>query len=71
MNYDGLVKWSSRNVAPTVAHVAAVIAGLAIVATTLTVAPRKTNNGLLKGTALAVALAVSAALLIAAVRQFG
>jgi hypothetical protein len=56
---------------PTVAHVAAVVAGLAIVATSLTVAPRKTRNGLLKGTALAVALAVTAALLITAVRQFG
>jgi hypothetical protein len=54
-----------------VAHVAAVMAGLAIVAAGLTVAPRKTNNGLLKGTALAVALAVTAALLITAVRQFG
>jgi hypothetical protein len=57
--------------APTVAHVAAVIAGLAIVAACFTVAPNKTNNGLLKGVALAVALAVTAALLIAAVRQFG
>jgi hypothetical protein len=57
--------------APTVAHIAAVMAGLAIVAAGLTVAPRKTNNGLLKGTALAVALAVTAAFLITAVRQFG
>ena len=54
---------------PTVAHVA--VAGLAIVATSLTVAPRTTSNGLLKGTALAVALAVTAALLITAVRAFG
>jgi hypothetical protein len=56
--------------APTVVHVATVMAGLAIVAAGLTVAPRK-NNGLLKGTALAVALAVTAAFLITAVRQFG
>jgi hypothetical protein len=55
----------------TVAHVAAVMAGLAIVAAGFTVAPRRTSNGLLKGTALAVALAVTAAFLITAVRQFG
>ena len=57
--------------APTVAHVAAVMAGLAIVAAGFTVAPRETRNGLLKGIATAVALAVTAAFLIAAVRQFG
>jgi hypothetical protein len=66
-----VVNWSSRDMTPTVAHVAAVVAGLAIVATSLTVAPRTTSNGLLKGTALAVALAVTAALLITAVRAFG
>ena len=56
---------------PTVSHLAAVMAGLAIVASGFTVAPNRTHNGLLKGVALAVALAVTAALLIAAVRQFG
>ena len=57
--------------AATAAHVAAVMAGLAIVAAGFTVAPSNTKNGLLKGTALAVALAVTAALLMTAIRQFG
>jgi hypothetical protein len=51
----------------TFTHIAAVVAGLAIVATTFTVMPRS----LLKGTAAAVALGVVAALLITAVRSFG
>jgi hypothetical protein len=54
--------------ASTFTHVAAVAAGLAIVATGFTVMPRK---GLLKGTALAIALALTAAVLITAARQFG
>jgi hypothetical protein len=52
-------------------HVIAVVAGLAIVGTAFTVAPARMNHGLLKGTALAIVLAVSAALLITAIRQFG
>jgi hypothetical protein len=48
-------------------HIAAVVAGLAIVATTLTVMP----HSLLKGTTATVALGVVAALLIMAVRSFG
>jgi hypothetical protein len=48
-------------------HIAAVVAGLAIIATTFTVMPRS----LLKGIATAVALAVAAALLITAARAFG
>jgi hypothetical protein len=51
----------------TFTHIAAVLAGLAIVATTLTVMP----HSLLKGTAAAVALGVVAAVLITAVRSFG
>jgi hypothetical protein len=46
---------------------AAVVAGLAIVATGFTVSPR----GLLKGMVAAVAFGVAAALLIAAVRSLG
>jgi hypothetical protein len=52
----------------TFTHIAAVVAGLAIVATALTVMPRRS---LLKGTAAAVAFGVVAALLITAVRSFG
>ncbi len=51
----------------TLTHVAAVVAGLAIVATAFTVMPRS----LLKGTLAAVVLGVVAALLITAVRSFG
>jgi hypothetical protein len=58
----------SGQMASTFTHVAAVAAGLAIVATGFTVMPRK---GLLKGTALAIALALTAAVLITAARQFG
>jgi hypothetical protein len=54
----------------TFTHVAAVVAGLAIIATGF-VAPVQMNKSLLNGMALAVALAVAAALLIAAVRHFG
>jgi VIT1/CCC1 family predicted Fe2+/Mn2+ transporter len=54
----------------TLTHVAAVVAGLAIVATGFTVAPVVRNN-LLKSMALAIALAVTAAVLITAARQFG
>jgi hypothetical protein len=49
-------------------QIAAVVAGLAIVATAFTVMPRRS---LLKGTAAAVAFGVVAALLITAVRSFG
>jgi len=52
-------------------HAAAVVAGLAIDATVFIVAPAQVNRGLLKGTALAVTLAVTAALLLTAIRQFG
>jgi hypothetical protein len=52
----------------TFTQIAAVVAGLAIVATSLTVRPRRS---LLKGTAAAVALGVVAALFITAVRSFG
>jgi hypothetical protein len=51
----------------TFTHIAAVLAGLAIVATAFTVMPRS----LLKGMAAAVAFGVLAALLITAVRSFG
>jgi hypothetical protein len=57
--------------APTLTHIVAVVAGLAIVAAGFTVLPGKSSNGLLKGVALAVALAVAAACLIVVVRQFG
>lgn len=57
--------------APTFTHIVAVVAGLAIVAAGFTVLPGKTNNGLLKGVALAVAFTVVAACLIAVARQFG
>jgi hypothetical protein len=51
----------------TFSHIAAVVAGLAIVATGFTVSPR----GLMKGLVAAVALGIAAALLMAAVRSFG
>jgi hypothetical protein len=51
----------------TFTHIVAVVAGMAIVATTFTVMPRS----LLKGMAAAVALAVAAALLITAARALG
>jgi hypothetical protein len=51
----------------TFTHIAAVVAGLAIIATAFTVMPRS----LLKGTAAAIALGVVAALLITAVRAYG
>ena len=51
----------------TFTHIAAVVAGLAIIATAFTVMPRS----LLKGLAAAVALAVAAALLITAARAYG
>jgi hypothetical protein len=51
----------------TFTHVAAVVAGLAIVATSLTVS----RNELMRGLVAAVALGVAAALLITAVRALG
>jgi hypothetical protein len=51
----------------TLTHVAAVMAGLAIVATALTVGRR----GLLPGLLAAVALGIAAAVLITAARAFG
>jgi hypothetical protein len=48
-------------------HTAAVVAGLAIVASAFTVS----RKGLLPGLAAAVVLAVAAALLITAARAFG
>jgi hypothetical protein len=51
----------------TLTHTAAVIAGLAIIATTLTV----TRRGLLPGLIAAVALGIAAAVLITAARAFG
>jgi hypothetical protein len=52
----------------TLAHLAAVVAGLAIVASTFTTASRK---GLFPGLAAAVILGVVAALFITAARTFG
>jgi hypothetical protein len=52
-----------------ITYVAAVVAGLAIVATAF-ILP-STGRGLLKGVVVAVALAVTAALLITAARSFG
>jgi hypothetical protein len=51
----------------TLTHVAAVVAGLAIIATGFTVS----RSGLLKGLVAAVAFAIAAALLITAVRSLG
>jgi hypothetical protein len=51
----------------TITHIAAVVAGLAIVASAFTVS----RKGLFPGLAAAVVLAVTAALLIAAARSFG
>jgi hypothetical protein len=51
----------------SIAHVAAVVAGLAIVASAFTVS----RKGLFPGLAGAVVLAVTAALLIAAARGYG
>jgi hypothetical protein len=51
----------------TFTHLAAVVAGLAIIATAFTVSRR----GLLTGMVAAVASGVAAALLITAVRGFG
>jgi len=51
----------------TIAHIAAVVAGLAIVASAFTVS----RKGLFPGLAAAVVLAATAALLIAAARGFG
>jgi hypothetical protein len=51
----------------SIAHVAAVVAGLAIVASAFTVS----RKGLFPGLAGAVMLAVTAALLIAAARGYG
>jgi hypothetical protein len=53
--------------ASTLTHVAAVAAGLAIIATTFTVS----RTGLLKSLVAAVGFGVAAALLITAVRGFG
>lgn len=55
---------------PTFTHIASVVAGLAIIVTGFTVAPRS-HGGLLTGMVAAIALGVAAALLIAAVRSFG
>jgi hypothetical protein len=51
----------------TFTHIAAVVGGLAICATALTV----TRKGLMPGLAAAVVFGVAAALLITAVRSFG
>jgi hypothetical protein len=51
----------------TFTYIAAVAAGLAIVAPTFTVS----RTGLLKGLVAAVAFGVAAALLITAIRSFG
>jgi hypothetical protein len=56
-----------REMTSAFTHVAAAVAGLAIVATGFTVSPR----GLLKGLVAAVVLGVAAALLITAVRSLG
>jgi hypothetical protein len=57
--------------APMLSHAAAVVAGLAITVTVFFAAPAVANNSLLKGTAFGVALAVAAALVLTAIRQFG
>jgi hypothetical protein len=57
----------TREMTASFIHVAAVMAGLAIVATAFTVS----RSGLLKGLVAAVAFGVAAALLIAAVRSLG
>ena len=51
---------------PTFTHIAAVVAGFAIVATAFT----RSRKGLFPGLAAAVVLGVAAALLIAAARTF-
>ena len=53
----------------TLTHVAAAVAGMAVLATTL-ILPG-TSRGLRNGLIVAVALGVTAALLISVVRQFG
>jgi hypothetical protein len=72
LNYDGLSIEGTQakkvsEMTATFTHIAAVAAGLAIVATGFTVGPR----GLLKGLGGAVAFGVAAALLITAVRNLG
>ena len=55
----------------TVIHIAAVMAGLALVATGFVVFPRSGMKGLAKGLSVAISLAVVAAVLITAARSFG
>ena len=52
---------------PTLTHIGAVAAGVAILVTGFTVTPR----GLLRGLVAAVAFGVAAALLITAIRSLG
>jgi hypothetical protein len=70
LNYDASQSKARKvgEMTSTFTQIAAVVAGLAIVATAFTVMPRRS---LLKGTAAGVALGVVAALLIMAVRSFG
>jgi hypothetical protein len=70
LNYAGRA-WNPEvdEMTSTMTHVAAVVAGLAIVATTF-ILPN-TGRGLLKGVVIAITLAVTAALLITAARSFG
>ena len=62
-----LIDFGAVQFGSTIAHIAAVVAGLAIVASAFTVS----RKGLFPGLAAAVVLAATAALLIAAARGFG
>ena len=55
----------------TVIHIAAVMAGLALVASGFAVFPGAGMKGLAKGLSVAISLAVVAAVLITAARSFG
>jgi hypothetical protein len=55
----------------TLTHIAAVVAGLAIVAACFVTFPREGMKGLAKGVGVTVSLAIVAAILITAVRSFG
>ena len=58
---------------PVIFHIAAAIAGLAILSleTNLALFPQRGMKGLAKNLAVSISLAVGAALLIAAARNFG
>jgi hypothetical protein len=58
---------------PVIFHIAAAIAGLAILSleTNLVLFPQRGMNGLARSLTVSISLAVGAALLIAAARNFG